>query len=38
VRVGRSVLGFAFTNVDARITQGPDIMNAVIQRVAAAEK
>ena len=38
VRVGRSVLGFAFTNVDARITQGPDIMNAVVQRVAAAEK
>jgi hypothetical protein len=37
VRVGRSVLGFAFTNVDARITQGPDIMNAVIQRVAAAQ-
>jgi len=38
VRVGRSVLGFAFTNVDARITQGPDIVNAVVQRVAAAEK
>ena len=37
VRVGRAVLGFAFTNVDARITQGPDIVNAVVQRVAAAE-
>jgi hypothetical protein len=37
VRVGRSVLGFAFTNVDTRITQGPDIVNAVVQRVAAAE-
>ena len=37
VRVGRSVLGFAFTNVDARITQGPDIVNAVVQRVAAAQ-
>jgi hypothetical protein len=38
VRVGRAVLGFAFTNVNARITQGPDIVNAVVQRVAAAEK
>jgi hypothetical protein len=38
VRVGRAVLGFAFTNVGARITQGPDIVNAVVQRVAAAEK
>jgi hypothetical protein len=38
VRVGRAALGFAFTNVDARITQGPDIVNAVVQRVAAAEK
>ncbi len=37
VRVGRAVLGFAFTNVGARITQGPDIVNAVVQRVAAAE-
>ena len=38
VRVGRAALGFAFTNVDARIAQGPDIVNAVVQRVAAAEK
>jgi hypothetical protein len=38
VRVGRAALGFAFTNVNARITQGPDIVNAVVQRVAAAEK
>jgi hypothetical protein len=37
VRVGRAVLGFAFTNVDARITQGPDIVGAVVQRVAAAQ-
>jgi hypothetical protein len=38
VRVGRAVLGFAFTNVNGRITQGPDIVGAVVQRVAAAEK
>ncbi|HEV3134550.1 MAG TPA: hypothetical protein VG348_07595 [Acidimicrobiia bacterium] len=38
VRVGRAVLGFAFTNVGSRITQGPDIVNAVVQRVAAAQK
>ena len=38
VRVGRAVLGFVFTNVNARITQGPDIVGAVVQRVAAAEK
>jgi hypothetical protein len=37
VRVGRAVLGFAFTNVGGRITQGPDIVNAVVQRVAAAK-
>ena len=37
VRVGRAVLGFGFTNVDARIPQGPDIVTAVVQRVAAAE-
>ena len=37
VRVGRAVLGFGFTNVDARIPQGPDIVNAVVQRVAAVE-
>jgi hypothetical protein len=38
VRVGRSALGFIFANVDARIPQGPDIVNAVVQRVTAAEK
>ena len=37
VRVGRAVTGFGFTNVDARIPQGPDIVNAVVQRVSAAE-
>jgi hypothetical protein len=37
VRVGRAVLGFGFTNVNARIPQGPDIVTAVVQRVAAAE-
>jgi hypothetical protein len=37
VRVGRAALIFAFTNVDARITQGPAIVTAVVQRVAAAE-
>jgi hypothetical protein len=37
VRVGRAVIGFGFTNVDARIPQGPDIVNAVVQRVSAAE-
>jgi hypothetical protein len=37
VRVGRAVLGFAFTNVDARIPEGPAIVTAVVQRVAAAE-
>jgi hypothetical protein len=37
VRVGRAVLGFAFTNVGGRITQGPDIVNATVQRVAAAK-
>ena len=37
VRVGRAVMGFGFTNVDARITQGPDIVNAVVQRVSAVE-
>jgi hypothetical protein len=38
VRVGRAVLGFGFTNVDARIPEGPAIVTAVVQRVAAAEK
>jgi hypothetical protein len=37
VRVGRAAMGFGFTNVDARIPQGPDIVNAVVQRVASAE-
>jgi hypothetical protein len=37
VRVGRAVMGFGFTNVDARMPQGPDIVNAVVQRVSAAE-
>jgi hypothetical protein len=37
VRVGRAVLGFNFSNIGSRITQGPDIVNAVIERVAAAE-
>jgi hypothetical protein len=37
VRVGRAVTAFVFTNVDARIPQGPDIVNAVVQRVSAAE-
>lgn len=38
VRVGRAAMFFAFANIGARITQGPDIVNAVVQRVAAAEK
>ncbi|HMG26594.1 MAG TPA: hypothetical protein VKH36_07240 [Acidimicrobiia bacterium] len=37
MRVGRAVMGFGFTNVNARIPQGPDIVNAVVQRVSAAE-
>src|SRR5918994_3015001 len=37
VRVGRAVLGFGFTNVDVRIPQGPEIVNAVVQRVGGAE-
>lgn len=37
VRVGRAAMGFGFTNVDARIPQGPDIVNAVVQRVSAAK-
>ena len=37
VRVGRAVLGFGFTNVDARIPEGPGIVTAVVQRVGAAE-
>jgi hypothetical protein len=37
VRVGRTVLGFNFSNIGSRITQGPDIVNAVVDRVAAVE-
>lgn len=37
VRVGRAAMGFGFTNVDGRIPQGPDIVNAVVQRVSATE-
>jgi hypothetical protein len=37
VRVGRAALGFAFTNVDARIPEGPGIVTAVVQRVTDAE-
>ena len=37
VRVGRANLSFVFANVGARIPQGPDIVNAVVQRVSAAE-
>jgi hypothetical protein len=37
VRVGRAAVGFAFTNVDARIPEGPSIVTAVVQRIADAE-
>jgi hypothetical protein len=37
VRVGRAVVAFSFSNVGARIPQGPEIVNAVVQRVSAAE-
>jgi len=37
VRVGRAAIPFTFANVGARIPQGPDIVNAVVQRVSAAE-
>jgi hypothetical protein len=37
VRAGRSVIAFVFGNVDARIQQGPEIVNSVVQRVNAAE-
>jgi hypothetical protein len=37
VRVGRAALTFVFANVGSRIPQGPDIVNAVVQRVSAAE-
>jgi hypothetical protein len=37
VRVGGAALIFGFTNIDARIPQGPEIVNAVVQRVSAAE-
>jgi hypothetical protein len=38
VRVGRASMIFVFANVGAPIPQGRDIVNAVVQRVAAAEK
>jgi hypothetical protein len=37
VRVGRSVVGFKFSNFDARMPNGPDIVRAVVARVAQAE-
>ena len=37
VRVGRAVLGFNFSNIGSRITQGPDIVNAVVERVATVQ-
>jgi hypothetical protein len=37
VRVGRAAMIFVFANVGGRITQGPDIVNATVQRVAAAK-
>src|SRR5262245_55591686 len=37
VQVGRAAVAFSFSNVAARIPQGPEIVNAVVQRVSAAE-
>jgi hypothetical protein len=37
VRVGRTALRFSFSNIGGRISQGPDIVNAVVERVATAE-
>jgi hypothetical protein len=37
VRVGRAATIFAFSNINARIPQGLDIVTTVVQRVAAAE-
>ena len=37
VRVGRAVLGFNFSNIGSRITEGPDVVNAVVARVTAAQ-
>jgi hypothetical protein len=37
VRVGRAFLAFSFVNLSERIPNGPDIVNAVVQRVAAAQ-
>jgi hypothetical protein len=37
VRVGRAVLGFNFSNIGSRITEGPDIVNAVVERVSTAQ-
>jgi hypothetical protein len=33
VRVGRAVVGFDFLNLNARLPQGPDIVNAVVNRL-----
>ena len=35
IRVGRAVVDFEFTNPGQRTSQGPDIVNAVINRVAS---
>ncbi len=37
VRVGRAVVGFRFSNGDARLPEGPGIVQMVVQRVASAE-
>jgi hypothetical protein len=36
-RVGRAVQGFKFSNLDARFATGPEIVRAVVARVAATE-
>jgi hypothetical protein len=37
VRVGRAVIGFRFSNGDARLPEAPGIVQSVVQRVAGAE-
>ena len=37
VRVGRAVVGFRFSNGDARLPEGPGIVQMVVQRVASAD-
>lgn len=37
VRVGRAVIGFRFSNGDARLPEAPGIVQSVVQRVAAVE-